>query len=140
MCIRDSCQPVPGDDVIGYITRGRGVSIHRTDCPNILELSDERRVDIDLVPSKGDSFFVDLHMECTDRMGLLTDVAKAIGDVGTNIKQSTMQSSEMGVFGQFSVEVESLTELKRVLKSIGNVDGVTEVKRLDDQSKLTRSK
>ena len=73
-------------------------------------------------------------------MGLLTDVAKAIGDVGTNIKQSTMQASEMGVFGQFSVEVESLTELKRVLKSIGNVDGVTEVKRLDDQSKLTRSK
>ena len=134
------CQPVPGDNVIGYITRGRGVSIHRIECPNILELSDERRVDIELVPSKGDSFFVDLHMECTDRMGLLTDVAKAIGDVGTNIKQSTMQSSEMRVFGQFSVEVESLTELKRVLKSIGNVDGVTKVKRLDEQSKLTRSK
>jgi guanosine-3',5'-bis(diphosphate) 3'-pyrophosphohydrolase len=123
------CQPLPGDNVIGYLTRGRGVSIHCTDCSNILKLSEERRVDIELNASKGESFFVDLHMDCTDRIGLLTDVAKAIGDVGTNIKQSTMKSSEIGVFGEFSVEVESLAHLKRVLKSIRDVEGVKKVNR-----------
>jgi guanosine-3',5'-bis(diphosphate) 3'-pyrophosphohydrolase len=123
------CQPVPGDKVIGYITQGRGVSIHRTDCPNVLNLSEDRRVEIEWSAEKGDRFFVKLYMEGTDRRGLLSDVAKAITDTGTDISQAEMGGVEHGMLGQFSVEVQDLAHLNRVLKAIRKVKGVLEVNR-----------
>ena len=123
------CQPVPGDKVIGYITRGRGVSIHRVDCPNILNLSEDRRVEIEWTAEKGDRFFVKLYMEGTDRRGLLSDVAKAITDTGTDIAQADMRGVERGMMGRFSVEVQDLAHLNRVMKSIRSVKGVLEVNR-----------
>ncbi len=123
------CQPVPGDKVIGYITRGRGVSIHRVDCPNILNRSEDRRVEIEWTAEKGDRFFVKLYMEGTDRRGLLSDVAKAITDTGTDIAQADMRGVERGMMGQFSVEVQDLAHLNRVMKSIRRVKGVLEVNR-----------
>ena len=123
------CQPVPGDQVIGYITKGRGVSIHRTDCPNILNLAEDRRVEIEWEAEKGDRFFVKLYMEGTDRRGLLSDVAKAITDTGTDIAQADMKGVESGMLGQFSVEVQDLAHLNRVMKSIRRVKGVLEVNR-----------
>ncbi len=123
------CQPVPGDKVIGYITRGRGVSIHRVDCPNILNLSEDRRVEIEWTAEKGDRFFVKLYMEGTDRRGLLSDVAKAITDTGTDIAQADMRGVERGMMGRFSVEVQDLAHLNRVMKSIRHVKGVLEVNR-----------
>jgi guanosine-3',5'-bis(diphosphate) 3'-pyrophosphohydrolase len=123
------CQPVPGDRVIGYITQGRGVSIHRTDCPNVLNLSEDRRVEIEWSAEKGDRFFVKLYMEGTDRRGLLSDVAKAITDTGTDISQAEMGGVEHGMLGRFSVEVQDLAHLNRVLKAIRKVKGVLEVSR-----------
>lgn len=123
------CQPVPGDRVIGYITQGRGVSIHRTDCPNVLNLSEDRRVEIEWSAEKGDRFFVKLYMEGTDRRGLLSDVAKAITDTGTDISQAEMGGVEHGMLGRFSVEVQDLAHLNRVLKAIRKVKGVLEVNR-----------
>ena len=123
------CQPVPGDKVIGYITRGRGVSIHRVDCPNILNLSEDRRVEIEWTAEKGDRFFVKLYMEGTNRRGLLSDVAKAITDTGTDIAQADMRGVERGMMGRFSVEVQDLAHLNRVMKSIRSVKGVLEVNR-----------
>jgi GTP pyrophosphokinase len=123
------CQPVPGDRVIGYITQGRGVSIHRTDCPNVLKLSEDRRVEIEWSAEKGDRFFVKLYMEGTDRRGLLSDVAKAITDTGTDISQAEMGGVEHGMLGRFSVEVQDLAHLNRVLKAIRKVKGVLEVNR-----------
>ena len=123
------CQPVPGDKVIGYITKGRGVSIHQVDCHNILNLSEDRRVEIEWTAEKGDRFFVKLHMEGTDRRGLLSDVAKAITDTGTDIAQADMRGVESGMMGQFSVEVQDLAHLNRVMKSIRSVKGVLKVNR-----------
>ena len=123
------CQPVPGDKVIGYITKGRGVSIHRVDCPNILNLSEDRCVEIEWTAEKGDRFFVKLYMEGTDRRGLLSDVAKAITDTGTDIAQADMRGVERGMMGRFSVEVQDLAHLNRVMKSIRHVKGVLEVNR-----------
>ena len=123
------CQPVPGDKVIGYITQGRGVSIHRTGCPNVLNFSEDRRVEIEWSVEKGDRFFVKLYMEGTDRRGLLSDVAKAITDTGTDISQAEMGGIEHGMLGRFSVEVQDLAHLTRVLKAIRKVNGVLEVNR-----------
>ncbi|GMV07596.1 MAG: GTP pyrophosphokinase [Gemmatimonadota bacterium] len=125
------CQPVPGDPVVGYITRGRGVSIHRQDCPNVLALSrdPERRVDIEWAAEKGDRFFVRLFMRGTDRRGLLSDVAKAISDTGTNIQHADMRATEGGMHGEFVVEVEDLAHLEKVRRGISRVKGVLAVER-----------
>ncbi|RMH19700.1 MAG: bifunctional (p)ppGpp synthetase/guanosine-3',5'-bis(diphosphate) 3'-pyrophosphohydrolase [Gemmatimonadetes bacterium] len=123
------CQPLPGDKVIGYITRGRGVSIHRVDCSNILNLGEDRRVEIEWTAEKGDRFFVKLYMRGTDRRGLLSDVAKAITDTGTNIQHADMRAVEGGMVGEFSVEVHDLAHLTRVVKSVRKVKGILQVER-----------
>ena len=123
------CQPVPGDRVMGYITQGRGVSIHQVDCPNVLNLSEDRRVEIEWTTEKDDRFFVSLSMEGTDRRGLLSDVATAITDTGTDIVQADMRGVERGMLGRFSVEVQDLAHLTRVLKAISQVKGVVQVDR-----------
>ena len=132
------CQPVPGDSVIGYITRGRGVSVHRNDCPNILSLSQdpERRVDIEWETQRDDRFFVKLHIRGTDRRGLLSDVAKAITGTGTDISNADMRTTDGGMSGEFSVEVKNLSHLEKVRRSISQVKGVLDVERrehMDDQ-------
>jgi len=125
------CQPVPGDPVVGYITRGRGISIHRQDCPNVLGLSrdPERRVDIEWAAEKGDRFLVRLFMQGTDRRGLLSDVAKAISDSGTDIQHADMRTSEGGMHGEFVVEVQDLAHLEKVRRAISRVKGVLAVER-----------
>ncbi|MCJ7626826.1 MAG: bifunctional (p)ppGpp synthetase/guanosine-3',5'-bis(diphosphate) 3'-pyrophosphohydrolase, partial [Longimicrobiales bacterium] len=125
------CQPVPGDRVVGYITRGRGVSIHRVDCPNVLHLSQdrERRVEIEWSAEQGERFFVKLRMDGTDRRGLLSDVAKAISDTGTNIQHADMRSTDGGMDAEFVVEVKDLSHLNRVVKAVKKVKGVLQVER-----------
>ena len=125
------CQPVPGDDAIGYVTRGRGVSIHRTDCPNVLALASdsERRIEIEWAAEKGDRYFVRLYMRGTDRRGLLSDVANAITSTGTNIQHASMRSVEGGMQGEFMVEVRDRSHLEKVRRAIGRVGGVLEVER-----------
>ncbi len=125
------CQPVPGDDVIGYITRGRGISIHRTDCPNVLNLSEhpERRIEIEWKAESGDRFFVRLVVEGDDRRGLLSEIAAAISDTGTNIRSAEVQGVEGGMTGSFVVEVQDLSHLKKVIKAVRSVKGVLGVER-----------
>jgi GTP diphosphokinase / guanosine-3',5'-bis(diphosphate) 3'-diphosphatase len=127
------CQPVPGDRVIGYITRGRGLSIHRADCPNVLSMADhpERRV-IDAIEweaEAGDRFFVRLVMEGSDRRGLFADIASTITTTNTNIRSANITSEEMGMRGEFVVEVENLDHLTRVINAVRRVKGVLSVER-----------
>lgn len=135
------CQPVPGDDVIGYITRGRGVSIHRSDCPNILNLANrpERRVDIEWDTDESQRFLVRLVLEGTDRHGLFADIARSISDTGTNIQSADIHSVEGGMQGQFVVEVENLSHLKKVMKQVRRVKGVIAIERRESfgESDLT---
>ena len=125
------CQPVPGDEVIGYITRGRGISIHRVDCPNVLNLADhpERRIRIDWDADGSQRFLVRIAMEGTDRYGLFADIARSITDTGTNIQSADINAIEGGMTGQFVVEVENLSHLKKVMKQIRRVKGVISVER-----------
>ncbi len=135
------CQPVPGDEVTGYITRGRGVSIHRKDCPNVLDLADrrDRRIEVEWDTGGQQRFFVRIVMEGTDRHGLLGDVGRAISDTGTNIQSADMEAVQGGMKGQFVVEVEDLSHLKKVMRTIKRVKGVLRVERKESfgESELT---
>ncbi len=125
------CQPVPGDPVVGYVTRGRGVSIHRADCPNLLmlDLEPERRLDIDWKELEGERFMVRLVLEATDRRALYADLAAAVSATDTDIRSFELASSDGHVTGALAVEVENLAHLRRVLKAARRVKGVTEVTR-----------
>jgi GTP pyrophosphokinase len=129
------CQPVPGDKVVGYVTQGRGISIHRADCPNLLTLSaGERRVDIDWQESAGESFAVRLVLSGEDRRGLYADIMEAISQTGTNIRGADLHSKDATVFGNVFVEVDNLTHLAKVLKAVRRVKGVTEIERREAQA------
>jgi len=124
------CQPVPGDAVVGYVTQGRGISIHRSDCPNLLTLSaEERRVEIDWQETAGEAFRVRLAVSAEDRRGLYADVMEAISQTGTNIRGADLQTRDGSVFGNVFVEVDNLTHLAKVLKAVRRVRGVTHVER-----------
>ncbi len=125
------CQPVPGDAVTGYVTRGRGVSIHRADCPNLLFLAHEpeRRLEIDWQEAEGERFVVRLVLEGNDRRGLYADVAAAVSDMGTNIRSMELKTTDGRASGAVLVEVENLAHLQKIIKAARKVKGITEVAR-----------
>jgi GTP diphosphokinase / guanosine-3',5'-bis(diphosphate) 3'-diphosphatase len=124
------CQPVPGDPVTGYVTQGRGISIHRADCPNLLTLNSEgRRVDIDWQEVEGEAFSVRLSLSGEDRRGLYADIMSAISATGTNIRSADIHTKDGTVFGTVFVEVDNIAHLAKVLKAVRRVKGVVEVER-----------
>lgn len=125
------CQPVPGDPVVGYVTRGRGVSIHRADCPNLLLLAHEpeRRLEIDWQEAAGERFLIRLALEGNDRRGLYADVAAAVSGTGTDIKSMDLRSLDGRIFGAILVEVENLVHLEKIIRATRRVKGITDVAR-----------
>ncbi len=125
------CQPVPGDPVVGYVTRGRGVSIHRGDCPNLLMLAHEpeRRLDIDWQEMEGERFVVRLTLEGNDRRGLYADVAAAVSATSTDIRSMELRTVDGRATGAVLVEVENLAHLEKIIKGIRRVKGIAEVAR-----------
>jgi GTP pyrophosphokinase len=127
------CQPVPGDPVVGFVTQGRGISIHRTDCPNLLTMPQdaERRVEIDWQSVEGEFFVVALGVVGEDRRGLFADLMEAVSQTGTNIKSAELSSKDGAMFGSVLVEVEHSAHLSSVMRAMRRVKGVQSVERRD---------
>jgi guanosine-3',5'-bis(diphosphate) 3'-pyrophosphohydrolase len=125
------CQPVPGDKVVGYVTRGRGVSVHRADCPNLLQLAHEpeRRLEVVWNKTDGERFLVRLAIEGTDRRGLYADLATAVSETGTDVRSLELKTTDGRLNGAALVEVENLAQLEKILKAIRKVKGVSDVSR-----------
>ena len=126
------CNPVPGDNIIGYITKGRGVTIHRTDCSNINDLlSDENRIiDVYWYNDPKASYNVDIEVYANDRTGLLMDIIQAIGQTKAKLMAVNAKANKERIaITEVSVEVENVEELNQVLKALRKVDSVYEVKR-----------
>ncbi len=132
------CQPVPGDPVVGYVTKGRGISIHRRDCPNLLAMSDdpERRVEIDWQEMQGEVFVVCLGVDGEDRRGLYADLMEVISGTGTNIRSAELWSRDGGMFGNVLVEVENHSHLAKVMRTMRRVKGVHEVERREPSARM----
>src|SRR5256712_409632 len=125
------CQPVPGDAVVGYVTQGRGISIHRSDCPNLLVLSGEaeRGVEIDWQESEGETFVVRLAVGGEDRRGLYADICTAISESGTNIRSAELATRDGAVFGGVLVQVENQSHPNKGIRAMRRVKGLTQVSR-----------
>ncbi len=132
------CQPVPGDEVVGYVSQGRGISIHRSDCPNLLTLAaDGRRVEIDWQEVKGEAFPVRLALSGEDRRGLYADVMQVISHSGTNVKAADLATKDGTFFSTIVVEVDNRAHLAKVIKGIRKVKGITDVERREGPTPST---
>ncbi len=125
------CNPVPGDAIVGYITRGRGVTVHTSACDKVLGIDPDRRVDVSW-DVRGDlKRPVSLRVVTTDRPGILAEISHIFSEAGVNISQAscrTMSPGERAV-NDFEVTIGDLTQLKAVMRSIERIDGVTSVER-----------
>ena len=126
------CNPVPGDEIVGFVTRGRGVSVHRKDCVNIHDLisQEDRMIDVYWYNSSESSYNVDIEILANERNGLLADIIKQIASVKTRlIAVNSKVNKEKIVVTEATVEVENLEDLNNILKALRKIDNVYEVNR-----------
>lgn len=126
------CNPVPGDEIVGFITRGRGVSVHRKDCVNINDLisQEDRMIDVYWYNDTQSAYNVEIEVLANDRNGLLSDIIKQISSVKTRlIGVNSKVNKEKIVVTDLIVEVENLEDLNNILKALRKVDNVYEVNR-----------
>lgn len=129
------CNPVPGDDIIGFVTRGRGVSVHRFDCPNATELkqSPERIIDVswENAPSASASYKVEVYVEAIDRLNLLRDVTLVLSDVGANVVSASVSAHRDGMVEmRFLFQVSDIAAIDKIIRDIRDVEGVFEARRM----------
>ena len=127
------CNPVAGDDIVGFITRGRGGSVHRANRPNVTGLMEhpERMIEVDWDGAADALFQVEIVVECLDRMGLLKDVTIAIGDAGGNILSAATATNREGIATlRFLVEISDASGLDPLLAAISHVDSVYDARRI----------
>lgn len=126
------CNPVPGDNIIGYITKGRGVSVHRTDCVNVKDLlkEEDRIIDVYWYTEKAVSYNVDITVYANDRSGLLAEVIQVLSNLKTKLMGLNSKATKEHIATiEISIEVENIEELNKVLKELRKVDSVYEVTR-----------
>lgn len=127
------CNPVAGDEIVGFITRGRGVSVHRANCPNVTDLmrNPDRMIEVAWDTSGATEFRVEIVVEATDRMGLLKDITVAIGDAGANILSAATQTSAQGVARlRFLVAISDASLLDVLLSAVSRVPSVYDARRI----------
>ena len=125
------CQPVPGDSITGYITRGYGVTVHRAGCVNALKMNPERQIEVEWNIEKSDTYPVKIYIRAHDRVGLLADVVSNISKNEANILKAKTETQENKIVNSvFTIDVEDTEHLNRIMSSLKKVKQVFEVKRI----------
>ena len=127
------CTPVPGDNIVGFVTRGSGVSIHQADCNNVASLvaQPERMIEVEWAPTTKSVFLVQIQVEALDRSGLLSDVTRVLSEHHVNILSATVStSSDRLALSRFVFETGDTTHLDRVLNAVRRIDQVYDVYRV----------
>jgi len=125
------CQPVPGDPVVGYITRGYGVTVHRTNCVNALRMNPERQIEVEWNQEKSETYPVKIRIISQDRVGLLADVVGNISKFGANILNASSETRDnKTVDSYFTISVENTNHLEKILSAVRKVKLVQDVKRV----------
>jgi GTP pyrophosphokinase len=127
------CNPIRGEKIVGYITRGKGISVHSASCPNVVNLlfDPERKMDVEWDSGRDTlPYTVRLKISVEDRRGILADVSSRVADINTNIRdiEANVSDDQRGSI-RMTVEISDLRHLERVMKSIKNVEGVLAVER-----------
>ena len=125
------CSPLPGDRIVGFITRGRGVTVHRRDCPKALDLDPDRRIEVEWDGKSHGEHEVAIQVLCADKPGLLAHISQSFSDAGVNISQAHCRATEDGrAVNTFHARVEDLDQLKHVMRALTRIKGVFSVDRV----------
>jgi GTP pyrophosphokinase len=128
------CTPVPGDEILGFVTRGSGVSVHRLDCVNAINLQEhqsDRVVPVAWAPTASTVFLVNIQVEALDRARLLSDVTRVLSDHHVNILSAAVNTTRDRIaFSRFTFEMADPTHLDAVLRAVRNVEGVYDAYRV----------
>jgi GTP pyrophosphokinase len=129
------CKPVPGDKIVGFITSGRGVTVHRHDCPNALHYGstgDERLVEVSWGRQRDNTYPVDVEVMVYDRQGLLRDIASILANEKINVMAISTLSDKKASIGRIrlTLEIPNVATLSRVLTRIDRLPNVTAVRRM----------
>jgi GTP pyrophosphokinase len=128
------CNPLPGDEIIGLVTKGRGISIHQKECPNIVEVPKERFIQVDWQKTEQAHYPVEIEVRAFDRVGLLKDVSSKISESGTNIVSVNVRTNRRGsAIINIVIDVKNIEHLHQVTREIKNVGDVYEVYRVTPQ-------
>ena len=126
------CQPVPGDPITGYITRGRGVTIHRTTCINAMKMNPDLQIDVQWHENSTETYPVKIHIRSQDRVGLLADLAANISKHGANILHASSDiRDDKTVDSIFTLAVKDTVQLNKVITAIRKVKLILRVRRID---------
>ena len=125
------CSPVPGEEIIGYVTRGKGIAVHSASCPNVKNLmfNPDRELKVEWDASSASAYEIDLEVVVEDRTGMLARVVSTIANLKTNIRNFEARTSDGRGTLAISVEVHDLRQLEKVIRAVSDVDGVLTVQR-----------
>ena len=133
------CNPVPGDEIIGFVTRGRGISIHRLDCPNagLFQDNEERKIQVNWDDRDLKKHVVPLQIVGEDRPGLLHEIAEAFTSSGANVVEATLKTAQQNANGIFKIEIQNKNQLKQIFRRIQKLKGIQQVTRTKNLIDLT---
>ena len=133
------CNPVPGDEIIGFVTRGRGISIHRLDCPNagLFQDNEERKIQVNWDDRDLKKHVVPLQIIGEDRPGLLHEIAEAFTSSGANVVEATLKTAQQNANGIFKIEIQNKNQLKQIFRRIQKLKGIQQVTRTKNLIDLT---
>ena len=131
------CSPVPGDEIIGFVTRGRGISIHRTDCVNVLGMPESDRARLidaeweeEAVEKGGELYMTEICLYAHNRTGILLDISKVFMELKVDIKSVSTRTSKQGLATiVLSFEIGGIDELNHIIKNLRNIESVIDIER-----------
>ena len=126
------CNPIPGDDIVGYVTRGRGIAVHSTACPNVQKLlyEAERRIPVEWGSATEATFSVRLRIRTEDRPGMLADITSVISDAGANIRTFESGGEDLHARVEVALDIHDRKQLERILGNIKKIPGIFGIERL----------
>ena len=126
------CNPIRGEEIIGYITRGKGIAVHAKHCSNVQNLlyDADRRIEVEWVGPKYSLYSIKLTIYTRDRQGLLADVTAAISDVHSNIKNIEARTGDSQASIDVTLDIVDLEHLEKIMSSLRKIDGVYQIERV----------
>ncbi|MEO8216572.1 MAG: bifunctional (p)ppGpp synthetase/guanosine-3',5'-bis(diphosphate) 3'-pyrophosphohydrolase [Acidobacteriota bacterium] len=125
------CNPVPGEQIVGYVTRGKGIAVHSANCPNVKNLlfNPDREIEVSWAGERKSSFQIDLQIRMEDRQGILARILASVANLKTNVHRFESRTAEGKATAELIVEIADLKHLEKVIRAISAIDGVVEVER-----------
>jgi GTP pyrophosphokinase len=128
------CNPIPGDPIIGFITRGRGISVHKADCNNVefFSADEERKIEVSWDTGEHKKYNVSLEITGADRPGLLNEISQVFTEFGANIIEGSIKTISSQAKNSFKIEIRNINQLKQIFRKIERIKGIENIQRVKD--------